>query len=209
MALECQGCFKMEYPKSLFNLINHFKNLPGVGEKTAERMALAMLEFDKSKLNSFAKSIIDVKDNIKRCKNCYNLCEGDLCDICLNENRDKKIICVVEDVKNLILFEKNQLFNGHYHILNGLISPIDGITPDDINIKLLLQRVNEMDVKEVIIAIKPSLEGEATALYISKCLQNSNVVVSKIAHGIPMGADMEYIDAITLETALFERKIIS
>lgn len=199
----------MAYPKSINNLINSFKNLPGVGEKTAERMALAMLEFDESKMSSFATSIIDVKEKIKRCPICYNLTETEMCEICLDKNREKDTICVVEDVKSLILFEKNGLFNGQYHVLNGLISPIDGIDPDDINIDPLLKRVKNNGVKEVIIAVRPSLEGEATALYISKKLNNSDVIVSKIAHGIPMGADMEYIDAMTLETALFDRKKIS
>lgn len=199
----------MAYPRSLNNLINSFKNLPGVGEKTAERMALAMLEFDKVKLDNFATSIIDVKNKIKKCSKCYNLSENDLCDICSDSSREKDTICVVEDVKNVILFEKNGLFHGMYHVLNGLISPVDGIDPSDINIDPLLKRIKVELVKEVIIAVKPSLEGEATALYISKMLEGSNVIVSKIAHGIPMGTDMEYIDAMTLETALFERKKIS
>ena len=199
----------MGYPRSLNNLINSFKNLPGVGEKTAERMALAMLDFDKSKLDSFATAIIDVKNKIKRCSICNNLSENDKCDICLDKSREHDVICVVEDVKNVILFEKNGLFNGQYHVLNGLISPVDGIDPSDINVDALLERVEKEKIKEVIIAVKPSIEGETTALYISKKLENKDVIVSKIAHGIPMGADMEYIDAMTLETALFERKKIS
>lgn len=199
----------MAYPRSLNNLINSFKNLPGVGEKTAERMSLAMLDFEKTRLDSFATAIIDVKNKIKRCSICYNLSEDDICDICSDNSRDKDEICVVEDVKNVILFEKNGLFNGQYHVLNGLISPADGIDPSDINIDSLLNRVNKESIKEVIIAVKPSLEGEATAMYISKKLETANVIVSKIAHGIPMGTDMEYIDAMTLETALFERKKIS
>jgi recombination protein RecR len=199
----------MAYPKSLNNLIDNFKNLPGVGEKTAERMALAMLEFEKNKLDSFATSIIDVKNKIRRCNVCNNLAEGEICDVCSDKSRVKDIICVVEDAKNVMLFEKNGLFNGQYHVLNGLISPIDGIDPNDINIASLLDRVKKGKIKEVIVAVKPSLEGEATALYISKMLDNNDVVVSKMAHGIPMGTDMEYIDAMTLEAALSERKKIS
>ncbi|MDD4643790.1 MAG: recombination mediator RecR [Bacilli bacterium] len=199
----------MVYPKSLNNLINSLKILPGVGEKTAERIALAMLNFDKEKLESFATAIIGVKNKIKPCPICHNLTEQNICDICSNENRRKDIICVVEDVKNIFLFEKNSLFNGQYHVLGGLISPIDGTDPDDINIKTLFDRVNKGDIKEVIIAIKPSLEEEATSLYISKKLENSGVTVSKIAQGVPMGADMEYIDAMTLENALSDRKKIS
>lgn len=197
----------MAYPKSLTNLISNFKNLPGVGEKTAERMVLAMLSFEKNKLDSFANAILDVKNKIKRCEICNNLSEADRCDICLDKSRKNDIICVVEDVKSVILFEKNGLFDGQYHVLNGLISPADGIDPSDVNVDQLINRVKQNDIKEVIIAVKPSLEGETTALYISKKLNDTGVIVSKIAHGIPMGADMEYMDALTLETALFERRI--
>lgn len=199
----------MAYPRSLNNLINSLRNLPGVGEKTAERMALAMLDFDHSKLDNFAASITDVKTKIRRCSICYNLSEEEICDICSDKSREKDVICVVEDVKNVMLFEKNGLFNGQYHVLNGLISPADGIDPGDINIDSLLSRVSSENIKEVIIAVKPSLEGETTALYISKKLEKDNVTVSKIAQGIPMGTDMEYIDAMTLENALFDRKKIS
>lgn len=199
----------MAYPRSLTNLINSLRDLPSVGEKTAERMALSMLDFEPSKLDVFATSIIDVKNKIKRCSKCFNLSETDICDICSDKKRDNNILCVVEDVKNVFLFEKNALFNGKYHVLNGLISPIDGIDPSDININSLLKRVEDEKIKEIILAVKPSLEGETTALYISKKLENSGVIVSKIAHGVPMGTDMEYIDAMTLETALTERKKIS
>jgi recombination protein RecR len=199
----------MGYPRSLNNLIDNFKNLPGIGEKTAERMALAMLDFDKSKLDSFATSIIDVKNKIKRCSICNNLSEKEICDICDDKSRDNHVICVVEDVKNVVLLEKNGIFDGKYHVLDGLISPLNGIDPSDINIESLLKRVDDELIKELIIAVKPSIEGEATALYISKKLEGKNVTVSKIAHGVPMGADMEYIDAMTLETAFFERKKIS
>ncbi len=199
----------MAYPRSLNTLINNFKELPGIGEKTAERMSLAMLNFDKKQLDAFANAVLDVKNKIKRCSKCYNLSESDLCDICTDASREKEVICVVEDVRSVFLFEKNGIFHGRYHVLNGLISPMDGIDPSDINIGMLLTRVKENNIKEVIMAIKPSLEGEATSLYISKKLEGVNVVVSKIAHGIPMGADMEYIDAITLETAISDRKKIS
>ncbi|MFA5407542.1 MAG: recombination mediator RecR [Bacilli bacterium] len=199
----------MIYPRSLNNLINSLKNLPGVGEKTAERMALAMINFDDGKLDNFASSIIDVKNKIRRCSLCNNLSENDICDICLDKNRKRDIICVVEDVKSIILFEKNGLFNGLYYVLNGLISPVDGIDPSDINIDSLLERVAKEKITEIIIAVKTSIEGETTALYITKRLEKAPVTVSKIAHGIPMGTDMEYIDAMTLETALFERKKIS
>ncbi|HHX16324.1 MAG TPA: recombination protein RecR [Mollicutes bacterium] len=199
----------MTYPKSINNLISNLKNLPGVGEKTAERMALAMIDFDKEKLGSFSDSITDVKDKIRHCLICNNLSEEDECIICKDKTRDSGILCIVDDVRSLMLFEKNNLFNGKYHILKGLISPSNGIDPEDIDIEALINRVEKEKIKELIIAVKPSLEGEATALYIAKRLEPKNITVSKIAHGVPMGADMEYLDAITLRTALFERKKIS
>lgn len=199
----------MVYPKSLNNLIESYKRLPGVGEKTAERLALATLDFKKEELDFFAKAVIDVKNKIRRCTNCFNISETEICDICSDKRRDTKSICVVEDIKSVILFEKNALFDGQYHVLNGLISPINGVEPKDINIDFLLNRIKRDEIKELIIAVKPSLEGETTAMYITKKLENTGVLVTKIAHGIPMGADMEYIDAVTLEKALFERTKIS
>jgi recombination protein RecR len=199
----------MKYPKSISNLIDCFKDLPGIGEKTAERLAFTMINFNSDKLEGFSNAIIAVKDKIRRCAICHNISEQEECDICCAENRDKEIICVVEEPKNIILFEKYGIFNGQYHVLNGLISPLNGINPEDINISSLIDRIHSIKVKEVIIAIKPTLEGEATALYISKLLQKTNVHVSKIAQGIPIGVDMDYLDAMTLETALFDRKKIS
>lgn len=197
------------YPKSIQNLIECFRKLPGIGEKTAERLALASLEMDREPIDLFAQSLIDSHTKIKRCKRCYHLTESDLCDICSNENRDQKVICVVEEPKNVILFEKVGSYNGVYHVLDGLISPLDGIGPDDIQINSLITRVQEENIREVIIAVKPSIEGETTTLYISKLLKDKNVIVSKIAHGIPLGSDMDYIDFLTLELALSERKNIS
>lgn len=199
----------MNYPKSLRNLIECFKKLPGVGEKTAERFALSVLNFDDNVINLFSNSISDVKNKIKKCSICNNYTEDDLCDICKDSSRCNGILCVVEEAKNSIMFEKNGVFNGKYHILGGLISPLDGIGPDDINIKKLLDRVSDEQIKEVILALRPSVEGETTSLYISKLLSDFNVKVSKIAHGIPLGADMDYIDALTLELAIEDRKIIN
>lgn len=198
----------MNYPSSIKNLIDCFKKLPGVGEKTAERFSLSVLDFDEKLIGSFSDSIKDVKYKIKRCSICNNLTESDVCDICRDENRDSSVVCVVEEAKNSILFEKMGSFRGKYHILNGLISPLDGIGPEDINIDKLIERVNSEGIKEVILALKPSIEGETTSLYISKLLDGKNVKVTKIAHGIPMGADMDYIDVLTLEMALEDRKEI-
>ena len=194
------------YPKSLRNLIECFKKLPSVGEKSAERMALSVMDMKEDQINLFSESLIDVKTKIKRCSICNNFTEEDICEICSDNGRNNEVICVVESPKNIVLFEKIGSFSGKYHVLNGLISPLDGVTPDDINIKTLVSRVEEGRIKEIIIAVKPSIEGETTALYISKLFENYPVLITKIAHGVPLGTDMEYIDTLTLEMALEDRK---
>ena len=199
----------MSYPTTIKNLIECYKKLPGIGEKTAERLALATLNINQETLDIFADSIANVKTRIKRCKKCNNLSEENLCEICRDNSRDQKTICVVEEPKNVILFEKVGTYKGAYHVLDGLISPLDGITPDQIKIDMLLERIKNDDIKEIIIAVKPSIEGETTSLYIVKLLEGKDVVISKIAHGVPLGADMEYIDSLTLEMALEDRKKIS
>lgn len=199
----------MKYPNTINNLIECFKKLPGIGEKSAERMALSTIDLDQEILDLFSTSLKDVKTKIRRCKECNNLSEDELCEICKSDDRNKKIICVVEEPKNVILFEKVGTYNGLYHVLDGLISPLDNVNPEDINIDYLIKRIENSDVEEVILAVKPSIEGETTSLYISKLLENSKVKVSKIAHGIPIGVDMEYIDALTLELALEDRTNIS
>lgn len=198
----------MNYPESLNNLINSLKKLPTIGEKSAERLAFAIMNMDDEEANDFSKSIIDVKSKIKKCKICGNITEDEICEICNNDDRDKSIICVVEDCKNIITLEKMGSYQGKYHVLNGLISPIDGKGPDDIEINSLINKIDN-NIKEVIIAISPTLEGETTALYISKLLENKDVIVSRIAYGIPMGADMEYLDPMTLSMALTNRNKIS
>lgn len=199
----------MNYPKTIRNLIECYKKLPGIGEKTAERLAIASIDLDEDISILFSESIRDVKTKIKRCNRCNSLSEGDLCEICKDKSRDHQTICVVEESKNVISFEKVGSYHGSYHVLDGLISPLDGKNPEDININSLIRRISDEDIKEVIIAVKPSIEGETTALYILKKLEKMNVIVSKIAHGVPLGADMEYIDALTLEMALEDRKTIS
>lgn len=199
----------MNYPTTIKNLIECYKKLPGIGEKTAERLALATLDINQETLDIFSDSIKNIKNRIKRCKKCNNLSEEDLCEICRDNCRDHQTICVVEEPKNVILFEKVGTYKGVYHVLDGLISPLDGITPDQIKIDLLLERIKNDNIKEIIIAVKPSIEGETTSLYILKLLENKNIIVSKIAHGVPLGADMEYIDSLTLEMALEDRKKIS
>ena len=199
----------MIYPTGIKNLIESFKNLPGIGDKTAERLTFALVNFDKSLLTDFANAIIDVRDNISRCEVCNNLCEGNVCNICSSNNRDNDVIFVVENAKDIILFEKIGIYNGLYHVLDGLISPLDGINPEDININSLIERVKNNKIKEIILALKPSVEGETTMQYIKKNLESYNVKISRIASGIPLGAEMEYIDSMTLEIALEDRINIS
>lgn len=196
----------MNYPPSITNLIKCFKKLPGIGEKSAERLALSILNVDEEVVDLFSKSLKDVKTKIKRCISCHNLTEEERCYICTDLTRDNSVICVVEDPKNVIIFEKMGSFNGKYHVLDGLISPLDGVNPEDINLDTLLKKVKENEVQEIIIAVKPSIEGETTALYISKMLSDTDVTVSKIAHGIPLGAEIDYIDSLTLAKSLQDRK---
>lgn len=198
-----------KYPKTIDNLIQCFKKLPTIGEKTAIRLALATLELDDEVIDIFSKSLIDSKTKIKRCIKCNNLTEDDLCDICKDDLRDKSLICIVDDPKSIVIFERSGAFSGFYYVLNGLISSDNNYDPDAIKINNLISMIDENGVKEVIIAVKPSIEGETTALYISKILEKKDLKVSRIALGIPMGADMDYVDALTLELALENRKEIN
>lgn len=197
------------YPKSIKNLIESFKYFSGIGEKTAERLAFSVLNMDKEQIECLSQSLINVQNNIKRCSICNNLTEDDICSICSDPLRNKKILCVVEDPKTIFSIEKIGTFQGYYHVLNGLISTFDGINPEDLKLDKLIERITNEDFKEVIIAVKPCIEGEMTALYIKNVLSGLDVEVTRIASGIPMGADMEYIDALTLERAFDNRKIIS
>ena len=196
------------YPNSLKNLIESFKLLPGIGEKTAERLAFYLINTDEEQTDFFANSIKEAKGSIRRCSLCNCITDKEICDICTNENRNKDILCVVEDPKSIFLFEKVGTFNGKYHVIDGLISPLDGIDPDDIGIEKLIKRVKDEKFKEIVIAVKQSIEGETTALYIKKILEGMNVKVTRIASGVPLGTDIEYIDSMTLERALQDRKEI-
>ena len=194
------------YPESLKNLIESFKYLPSVGEKTAERFAFSVFDLEDDQVELLKNSLEDVRTKIHRCKNCNVLTEDDLCSICSDEFRNKKTLCIVEDVKSVYLFEKIGMFKGLYHVLNGLISPLDGINPEDIGIDHLLDRIHNENFEEIIFAFKPSIEGETTALYIKKILEGLPIKITKIANGVPIGADMEYVDSLTLERALSDRK---
>ncbi len=199
----------MNYPKTILNLIECFKKYPGIGEKTAERLALASLNMDEEIINMFSKSLQDGKTKIKYCKRCGSLTEDETCQICQDTSRDNKTLCVVEECKNVVLFEKIGTYKGLYHVLGGLISPLEGINPEDICLDKLINRIKKENINEVILAFKPSIEGETTSLYIKKMLENEKIKISKIAHGIPMGADIDYIDPLTLEMAIEDRTIIS
>ncbi len=194
------------YPKSLVDLIECFKKFPGIGEKTAERLAFSVLSFDSDEVTDFSNALCNAKMNIKPCAVCGTLTENDLCFICSDNSRDCGSILVVENSRNVFLFEKLGNYNGYYHVLGGLISPLDEIGPDDLSIDLLVKRVKENNIKEVVLAIKTGIEADTTALYIKRLLEKDGIIVTRIANGIPIGADMEYIDVLTLETALNNRK---
>lgn len=197
------------YPDSIKNLIESFKLLPGIGEKTAERFAFSILNFEEEEVELLSNSIKDVKNKIKKCPICNNYTDEEICNICKNvEARDSSLLCVVEEIKTIYLFEKSGTYKGVYHVIDNLISPLDGINPEDIGLEKLIKRVNEGKFKEIIIAVKPSIEGETTSLYIKKILEDMNIKVTRIASGIPVGADMEYVDLMTLERALNDRKEI-
>ena len=197
------------YPKSIKNLIESFKYFSGIGEKTAERLAFSVLSLEKEQVEALSSNILDVKKNIKRCKICNNLSEGNTCDICNDTNRNSDILCVVEEPKTVFSIEKLGVYRGYYHVLNGLISSFNGINPEEIRLDKLIERIQAGHFKEVIIAVKQCIEGEMTALYINNILKDMGIKVTRIASGIPMGADMEYIDSLTLEKAFDNRKIIS
>lgn len=199
----------MNYPECLNDLIDSLKKLPTIGEKTAERLAFAIMNMDQEDIKLFSQSILDVKEKIKKCVVCGNITDEEKCKICMDKNREKDVICVVEDSKNIMSLEKIGTYKGMYHVLGGLISPMNGIGPADVGLDNLIKRVANEKIKEIIIAISPTLEGETTALYISELLKGKDVIVSRIAYGIPMGADMEYLDSMTLSLALTNRNKIS
>ena len=197
------------YPDIVNKTIEYFKKFNGIGEKTAERLALSVLEMNIGDVNNFSESIKELKQNISRCKICGHITDKEVCSICSNNSRNENLICVVEDYKSVIMFEKTGNYDGKYHILNGVISPIDGITPDELNIDSLVSRLDSLNgEKEVIVALKPSIEGETTTLYLKKILENSNIKISRLSYGIPMGVEIDYLDSITLDRALKDRKDI-
>ena len=196
------------FPESLNNLIESLRMFPGIGEKTAERMAFSVLDFENEMIEVFSESLLQVKDKIHKCSCCNTLTENDICFVCADKSRDCSVLCVVEDTKNVFYIERLGAYNGMYHVLDGLISPLDGINPEDIGIDKLLKRINSDKFSEIILAFKPSIEGETTSLYIKKILSDLDIVISRLASGVPIGADMEYVDSLTLERAIKDRKTI-
>ncbi len=192
----------MEYTKPLAKLIEYFQKLPSIGPKTAQRLALYVIKMSENEVRNFAEALIDAKTTISYCDVCFNMSSANPCEICSNPTRNKSIVCVVAETKDLMAIEKTNEYSGVYHVLQGLISPIDGIGPDDIRIKELLFRVNQNNITEVILALNPSVEGEATSLYLSKLLKPFNVKITRIAFGLPMGSELEYADEMTLAKAL-------
>ena len=192
----------MIYPKSIAALIEQFQKFPSVGPKSAQRMAFFLLRMHKADVEKFATTILEAKENTKTCEICFNISTSSPCEICSSSQRDKSIICVVSESKDLIAIEKTNEYKGQYHVLQGLIAPMDGIGANDIRIKELLNRLTDENVKEVILALSPSVEGEATSLYLTKLIKPFGIKVSRIAFGLPVGADLEYADEITIAKAI-------
>lgn len=192
----------------LNRLIEQFASLPGIGRKTAQRLAFYMLTVPKEKAQAFADAIIDAQEKIHYCEACKNYTDQARCEICADESRDRSVVCVVEDAKDVAAFERTREYKGLYHVLGGLISPMDGVGPDQLFVKELLTRVQDGSVKEVIMATNPTVEGEATAMYLSRLLKPLGVTVSRLAYGIPVGSDLEYADEITLYKALENRSTL-
>ena len=193
---------------TLSKLVEQFERMPGIGHKSAQRLAFHVLNMTKQEAENFSKIILEAHEKIKRCSVCCNLAEDEKCPICKSDSRDKSIICVVEDPRDVIAFERTHEYNGTYHVLHGVISPMNGIGPEDITIKELLARIGDDEVKEVIMATNPTVEGEATAMYISRLLKPMGITVSRLAYGVPVGAELEYADEVTLTKALEGRRTI-
>lgn len=191
---------------SLARLIEQFERMPGIGHKTAQRMAFYVLGLKKEEAEAFSSAILNAHEKIKNCSRCCNLSEEELCPICKSGNRDESVVCVVEDPRDVMAFERTREYEGTYHVLHGVISPMNGVGPEDITVKELIARFSDGKIKEVIMATNPTVEGEATAMYISRLLKPMGVAVSRLAYGVPVGADLEYADEVTLTRALEGRR---
>jgi recombination protein RecR len=196
----------MEYTRPIAELTDFFQRFPGIGPKSAQRLAFYLLKMPLTDVEKFASKMIEAKKTVKCCSRCFNMSTNDPCEICSDESRNKKVICVVAETKDLIAIEKTHEYKGEYHVLQGVMSPMDGIGATDIRIKELLTRIANEEIQEVILALNPSVEGEATTLYIAKLLKPFEIKVSRIALGIPVGSDLEFADEITLARALEGRR---
>lgn len=193
------------FPASLENLVDKFASLPGIGRKSAQRLAFHVLSLPDDEAQSFADAIVSAKKSVHCCKVCQNLTEGEICQICASDTRDKSTVCVVSEPRDVLSIERGREYNGTYHVLHGVLSPMSHVGPDDIRIKELLVRVAENDIQEVIMATNPDTEGEATAMYLSRLLKPFNVKVTRLAYGIPVGSNLEFADDATLNRAIEER----
>lgn len=195
-----------EYILPLEKLIEQFRHLPGIGHKTAVRLAFAVLDFTPEEAYAFADAVRGAKDNVRTCKVCQNISEGELCPICADSSRDRSVICVVEDAKTVMSMEKVREYKGLYHVLHGAISPLSGVGPNELRIPELMERLKTGEVREVIIATNPNVDGEATAMYLTKLIKPLGINVSRLAYGIPVGSELEYADEVTLMRALEGRR---
>lgn len=195
-----------QYPKPLARLIGELSKLPGIGYKSAQRLAFHILSYDDAEAKALADSITDAKRDMKYCSVCGNLTDNDPCAICSYESRRRDVICVVESPRDVMAMERIKEFDGLYHVLNGVISPMEGIGPEDINLKSLIARLQSEDVRELIVATNPNIEGEATAMYIARLIKPAGIKVTRIAHGLPVGGDLEYADEVTLLKAMEGRR---
>lgn len=193
---------------SLARLIEQFERMPGIGHKSAQRLAFYVLNLKKHEAEAFSQAILDAHSKIKKCTRCCNLAEEELCPICKSQNRDESVVCVVEDPRDVLAFERTHEYKGLYHVLHGVISPMNSVGPEDITIKELLSRLSDGKVEEIIMATNPTVEGEATAMYISRLLKPMGVTVSRLAYGVPVGAELEYADEVTLTRALEGRRTL-
>ena len=196
------------YSEPIDRLINEFSKLPGIGRKTAQRLAFHVINMDIKDVTGLSKALVDVKNEIKYCSVCCNISDSEVCTICANSHRDPSTIFVVEDPRDVAAMERTKDYSGRYHVLNGVISPMDGIGPDMLNIKELISRLGDGSVKEIIMATNPTIEGEATAMYISRLVKPMGIKVTRIAHGLPVGGDLEYADDVTISKALEGRREI-
>lgn len=195
-----------QYPRPLARLINEMSKLPGIGSKTAQRLAFHILSLEDKEAEQLAQAILTAKKEMRYCSVCGNLTDTDPCAVCSDESRDRSVICVVESPKDVMAMERIREFNGLYHVLHGVISPMDGVGPEDINLMSLLKRLQTEEVNELIIATNPNIEGEATAMYIARLIKPTGIKVTRIAHGIPVGGDLEYADEVTLLKAVEGRR---